>query len=104
MSFMEQVGPLTGLHKSEALIKHTGGSKGFDKSDAKAVAAHTQYHIYVLQEWRDMLPNFLAWNDDSIPSTDLNIARMRFEYYGGLYMMLRPYLRIAAGREWPPSH
>jgi hypothetical protein len=51
-----------------------------------------------------MLPDYLAWDDNEIPSTDLNIARMRAKYYGGLYMMLRPYLRIAAGREWPPSH
>jgi hypothetical protein len=104
MSFMERVGSLVHLHKGEVLIICIGGSKGFDKSDAKAVAAHTQSHIHVLQEWRDMLPDFLAWNDNSIPSTDLNIARMRAKYYGGLYMMLRPYLRIAAGREWPPSH
>jgi hypothetical protein len=86
------------------LTRYTGGSKSFDKTDAKAVAAHTQAHIQLLQEWRDMLPDFLAWNDSGIPSSDLNIARIRAKYYGGLYMMLRPYLRIAAGREWLPAH
>jgi hypothetical protein len=82
----------------------TGGSKSFDQSNAKAVADHANSHIQLLQSWRHMLPDYQAWNDNEIPSTDLNIARMRAKYYGGLYMMLRPYLRIAAAREWPPSH
>ncbi|KAH8707148.1 hypothetical protein GQ44DRAFT_777442 [Phaeosphaeriaceae sp. PMI808] len=48
-----------------------------------------------LESWRQMLPQQLAWKDEEPPATDLNIARLRAKYYGGLYMMLRPYLRIA---------
>jgi hypothetical protein len=45
----------------------------------------------------------LAWSDDEYPSTDLNIARVRAKYYGGLYMMLRPYLKLASHTlEFPP--
>jgi hypothetical protein len=51
-----------------------------------------------------MLPAYLAWDDTEAPSTNLNIARMRAKYYGALYMMLRPCLRLATAREWPPSH
>jgi hypothetical protein len=58
----------------------------------------------LLATWRGMLIAKLAWSDDALPATDLNIARMRAKYYGGLYMMLRPYLRLAISREWPPSH
>jgi hypothetical protein len=42
-----------------------------------------------------LLPSSLAWEDDDPPSTDLNVARLRAKYYGALYMILRPYLRIA---------
>jgi hypothetical protein len=42
-----------------------------------------------------VLPSSLAWKDDDPPSTDLNVARLRAKYYGGLYVILRPYLRIA---------
>jgi hypothetical protein len=72
--------------------------------DAKAVAEHVSYHIGLLDSWRKMLSHYLAWHDNDLPATDLNIARMRAKYYGGLYMMLRPYLRLAISREWPPSH
>lgn len=52
-----------------------------------------------------MLPPALAWEDTDPPSTDLNIARLRAKYYGATYVMLRPYLRIAAHEiELPPSH
>jgi hypothetical protein len=51
-----------------------------------------------------MLLGQLQWNDNDPPSTDRNHARLRAKYYGGLYMMLRPYLRLAVLREWPPSH
>jgi hypothetical protein len=51
-----------------------------------------------------MLLNQLQWNDNDPPSTDRNHARLRAKYYGGLYMMLRPYLRLAVHQEWPPSH
>jgi hypothetical protein len=52
-----------------------------------------------------MLLSQLQWNDNDPPSTDRNHARLRAKYYGGLYMMLRPYLRLAVMvREWPPSH
>lgn len=37
----------------------------------------------------------LAWNDDDPPATDINVARLRGKYYGSIYVILRPYLRIA---------
>jgi hypothetical protein len=50
-----------------------------------------------------MLSPELAWSDEEFPSTDLNIARVRAKYYGGLYMMLRPYLKLASHiLEFPP--
>ncbi len=49
----------------------------------------------MLERWRRVLPLVLAWNDEDPPATDLNIARLRAKYYGGLYVILRPYLRIA---------
>ncbi|RYN56243.1 hypothetical protein AA0117_g13261, partial [Alternaria alternata] len=56
-----------------------------------------------LEGWRKLLTPELAWSDDEYPSTDLNIARVRAKYYGGLYMMLRPYLKLASHTlEFPP--
>ena len=37
----------------------------------------------------------LAWNDDDPPASDINVARLRAKYYGTIYVILRPYLRIA---------
>lgn len=54
-----------------------------------------RWHINILESWRRLLPTFLLWKDDDPPATDLNIARLRAKYYGGLYMMQRPYLWIA---------
>lgn len=51
--------------------------------------------MHVLESWRKLLSLELAWNDEDPPATNLNIARLRAKYYGGLYMILRPYLRIA---------
>lgn len=58
-----------------------------------------------LKSWRRVLPENLAWKDEDPPATDLNTARLRAKYYGGLYMVLRPHLRIAVHDiEYPPSH
>jgi hypothetical protein len=45
--------------------------------------------------WRKLLPAELSWDDKEPPSTDLNIARLRAKFYGGYYMILRPFLHIA---------
>ncbi|EAT89798.2 hypothetical protein SNOG_03067 [Parastagonospora nodorum SN15] len=79
-------------------------SRSFDENDPKAVAVHVNYHMEVLRSWKSMLLGQLQWNDTDPPSTDRNHARLRAKYYGGLYMMLRPYLRLAVLTEWPPSH
>jgi len=87
------------------VLTSTGGSKSFDHSNIRAVADHARSHIEILESWRRVLPPFLAWKDGDPPATDLNVARLRAKYYGGLYMMLRPYLRIATHViEYPPSH
>jgi hypothetical protein len=88
----------------QILINAASTSKRFDQNDITAVADQVKAHMDLLDTWRGMLIAKLAWSDDALPATDLNIARMRAKYYGGLYMMLRPYLRLAISREWPPSH
>jgi hypothetical protein len=69
-------------------------------------AAHrANYHIKVIGSWRGVLPGELKWLDTEDPATDLNIARLRAKYYGGLYMILRSYLRVASQQiEFPPGH
>ncbi|EOA85329.1 uncharacterized protein SETTUDRAFT_137903 [Exserohilum turcica Et28A] len=79
------------------------GRMSFDPTSVKEVAYHALTHVGVLENWRKLLSPELAWSDDEYPSTDLNIARVRAKYYGGLYMMLRPYLKLASHvLEFPP--
>ncbi|KNG44379.1 c6 zinc finger domain-containing protein [Stemphylium lycopersici] len=79
------------------------GRMSFDPTSVKEVAYHALTHVGVLENWRKLLSPELAWRDDEFPSTDLNIARVRAKYYGGLYMMLRPYLKLASHvLEFPP--
>jgi hypothetical protein len=72
------------------------GRMSFDPTSFKEVAHHALTHKEILEGWRKLLTPELAWSDDEYPSTDLNIARVRAKYYGGLYMMLRPYLKLAS--------
>jgi hypothetical protein len=72
------------------------GRMSFDPTNVKDVAYHALTHAKILENWRGTLSSELAWLDDDHPSTDLNIARVRAKYYGGLYMMLRPYLKLAS--------
>jgi hypothetical protein len=79
------------------------GRMSFDPTNAKDASLYALSHVEILQNWRGMLSPELAWKDKDPPSTDLNIARVRAKYYGGLYMMLRPYLRLASHvLEFPP--
>ncbi|KAI4640122.1 hypothetical protein J4E93_008922 [Alternaria ventricosa] len=79
------------------------GRMTFDPTSFKEVAHHALTHKEILEGWRKLLTPELAWSDDELPSTDLNIARVRAKYYGGLYMMLRPYLKLASHTlEFPP--
>ena len=79
------------------------GRMSFDPTNVKEVAYHALTHVEILENWRGMLSPELAWSDEDYPSTDLNIARVRAKYYGGLYMMLRPYLKLASHvLEFPP--
>lgn len=52
-------------------------------------------HVHSLQDWRQVLPPALVWNDDDPPAIDINVARLRAKYYGSIYVNLRPYLHIA---------
>ena len=91
------------LNEAHNALYGANGRSSFDTSNVKEVADHASTHIDILQSWRRVLPPALAWKDEDPPSTDLNIARVRAKYYGGLYMMLRPYLRIASHTiEFPP--
>ncbi|KAF2268499.1 hypothetical protein CC78DRAFT_372218 [Lojkania enalia] len=84
-----------------------GGRKkppGLDVNNIKEVAAAARVHADILLSWRRLLPQQLAWNDDDPPATDINIARLRAKFYGGHYMILRPFLFIAAHEiELPPG-
>jgi hypothetical protein len=71
------------------------GRMSFDPTNFEEVAYHALIHVEMLENWRNMLSPELAWKDTDLPSTDLNIARVRAKYYGGLYMMLRLYLKLA---------
>jgi hypothetical protein len=61
----------------------------------KDVGAQAQSIADILKRWRMTLPENLAWDDEESPSTNINIARLRAKYYGGLYMVLRTSLRFA---------
>ncbi|CEL01496.1 hypothetical protein ASPCAL01078 [Aspergillus calidoustus] len=45
-----------------------------------------------LSLWRSSLPNEMRWHDKDLPSTDINVARMRAKYYGARYIIHRPLL------------
>ncbi|KAH8727449.1 hypothetical protein GQ44DRAFT_770464 [Phaeosphaeriaceae sp. PMI808] len=83
------------LNESHNALYGSSSRKSFDASNLREVVKYARCHVDVLESWRKLLPLDLAWNDDDPPATDLNIARLRTKYYGGLYMILRPYLRIA---------
>ena len=80
----------------------TGGSS--TDPDLKDIASTATLHADILTTWRNLLPPALIWHDHEPPSTDLNVARLRAKYYGGMYMILRPYLHIAVHEiELPPN-
>jgi hypothetical protein len=70
----------------------------------KEVANNARVHADILLSWRRLLPAELAWDDSDPPSTDINIARLRAKFYGGHYMILRPFLFLAVHEiELPPG-
>ncbi|KAL6707813.1 hypothetical protein ACN47E_003713 [Coniothyrium glycines] len=92
------------LNEAHNALYGSGGQGSFDTTNIRDVAKVANIHLEILESWRRMLPAQLKWEDDEPPATDLNIARLRAKYYGGLYMMLRPYLRIASHNiELPPE-
>ncbi|KAI8938994.1 hypothetical protein NX059_004838 [Plenodomus lindquistii] len=92
------------LNEAHNALYGASGKLGFDVTNVKEVVANAKVHIDVLESWKRTLPPVLDWNDGDLPPTDLNLARLRAKYYGGLYMMLRPYLRIASHvLEFPPA-
>lgn len=57
-----------------------------------------------LTKWRKMLPPQLQWDEKDPPATEINAARLRAKYYGGQYVILRPFLYIAVHDiELPPT-
>lgn len=84
------------LNEAHNALYGAGGQGSFDTTNIQDVAKVASIHLDILESWRRMLPPQLKWDDSEPPATDLNIARLRAKYYGGLYMMLRPYLRIAS--------
>lgn len=75
-----------------------------DVSNLNEVSNAARVHADILWSWRRLLPAQLAWSDDEPPSTDINVARLRAKFYGGYYMVLRPFLFIATHEiELPPG-
>ncbi|KAF2785843.1 hypothetical protein K505DRAFT_368750 [Melanomma pulvis-pyrius CBS 109.77] len=66
----------------------------FDAKDLQEVANTARVHADILLSWRRLLPPSLAWDDNDPPSSDINIARLRAKFYGGHYMILRPFLYL----------
>lgn len=92
------------LNEAHNALYGASGRIGFDVHNVKEVVANAKVHIEILESWKTTLPPILDWKDSDPPPTDLNLARLRAKYYGGLYMMLRPYLRIAIHvLEFPPA-
>jgi hypothetical protein len=75
------------------LFKDRKTPSGFNRNNLKDVGAQAQSIANILKQWRTTLPPHLAWSDNEPPSTDINVARLRAKYYGGLYMVLRTFLR-----------
>ena len=73
-------------------------------NNLKEVANAARVHADILQSWRKLLPAELSWVDSEAPATDINMARLRAKFYGGQYMILRPFLFLAVHDiELPPT-
>ncbi|KAF9728474.1 hypothetical protein PMIN04_010457 [Paraphaeosphaeria minitans] len=93
------------LNEAQNALYDASGNKSFDPNNVNDVSDHAKTHIEVLESWRRVLPPHLAWDDEEPPPTNANIARLRAKYYGALYVILRPYLRIATHHiAYPLSH
>lgn len=84
------------LNEAHDALYGLSGRMSLDPTNIKDVGDHVLTHVDGLENWRKLLPSELAWSDDEYPSTNLHIARVRAKYYGGLYMMLRPCLKLAS--------
>ncbi|KNG46756.1 c6 zinc finger domain-containing protein [Stemphylium lycopersici] len=90
------------LNDAQNALYGPSGRMSLDPTSVNGVVHHALTHVGVLEKWREVSLE-LAWKDDEYPSTDLNIARVRAKYYGGLYMILRPCLKLASHvLEFPP--
>ncbi|KAF2680625.1 hypothetical protein K458DRAFT_90460 [Lentithecium fluviatile CBS 122367] len=65
------------------------------KSLTRSLWRTASAHISLLEQWRFTLPESLRWKDSDMPSTSLDDACLRAEYYSGLCMEMCPYLRAA---------
>ena len=83
------------LNEAHNMLYGRNARRSFDTHNIKEVAHRATAHVRILEDWRRVLPPTLAWNDEDPPATDINVARLRAKYYGSIYVILRPYLRIA---------
>ncbi|KAF2203904.1 hypothetical protein GQ43DRAFT_229181 [Delitschia confertaspora ATCC 74209] len=75
-----------------------------DPKDVRQVSSAAMFLNDNLKYWRAMLPSKLQWRDNDPPATDINAARLRAKYYGGQYMILRPFLYLSIHElEFPPG-
>ncbi|KAF2012228.1 hypothetical protein BU24DRAFT_412742 [Aaosphaeria arxii CBS 175.79] len=94
------------LNEAHNTLYGNGGRNrpSLDANNLKEVAVKATVHAEILRSWRLLLPPDLIWDDEDPPSEDLNIARLRAKFYGGLYMILRPFLDMAVHEmELPPG-
>lgn len=52
-----------------------------------------------LNQWRQLLPPQLQWQEDDPPALDINHARLRAKFYGAQYIIHRPFLRLTLDNE-----
>ncbi|KAF2687795.1 hypothetical protein K458DRAFT_170339 [Lentithecium fluviatile CBS 122367] len=95
---------LNGAHNTLYGAKNRKTPRGYNPDSIRDVGSQVEKIVEILKIWRRGLPANLSWSDDDPPSTDINIARLRAKYYGGLYMVLRPVLRIAVKNLEPDPH
>ncbi|CAN9241053.1 unnamed protein product [Alternaria alternata] len=56
--------------------------------------ATARCQVEIPKKWRPVLPSWLNWKDEELPSTDPLKASLRAEYYSGIVKSLWPHLEI----------
>ncbi|KAF2625006.1 hypothetical protein BU25DRAFT_373295 [Macroventuria anomochaeta] len=65
------------LNEAHNMLYGRNARRSFETVNIKEVAQRATVHVCILEDWRQVLPSTLAWNDDDPPATDINVARLR---------------------------